>query len=224
MARVFDQIALALLFLSSAFFVKLPAGWLRTLRLGVGGFLIVTVALLLVLLILKERFVGLLTAIICHFHWDRYRLIQRVLRLLDDVVAAFQYIQIKRRFVQLMGLSLVIWLGIFSVNFILLQAFHVPLSYIEVVLASTFIILLGIIPLQVLNGFGIHETTWVFIAVTLGVAKQTAIVAAFGTHIVSTLYLFGFGLYGLWRLKTVRRDSEEAATAAQKEISVCMKK
>jgi uncharacterized membrane protein YbhN (UPF0104 family) len=98
---------------------------------------------------------------------------------------------------------MLIWGSIFSVNFFLLRAFQVPLNYLEIVLASTCIILLRFIPFQVISGFGVHETIWTFIAVQFGVSRSVAITGAFGGHILATGFLVLLGIYSLVRLQLI---------------------
>ena len=209
LARVFDQIAISTLFLGASLFVNLSSPWLKTASLVIGIGLIVTVLMLTALLAYKEFCVAGLARMVHRFKLDRYLLTNRIMHELDNIVAALQGIHLKKHLGSIFGLSLMIWLAIFGVNYALLQSFDVNLTYIEVALASTFMILLGLIPFQLLGGVGVRQTAWTFIALALGVSKNSAIVSAFGTHIVSVLYLFVFGLYGLWRiwrLQSVKRE------------------
>jgi len=206
-ARVFDLIAISLLFLLSSLFVDLPSPWLQTVNLSVGGFLLGVIVILMLILAYKERCVEWLKVRMSAKGWNRYTLVQRVLNGLDEIVSALQSLRMRRRHPgKVFGLSLLIWLSIFSVNYLLLRAFEVNLSFIEIALVSTFIILLTVLPFQMMNGLGIHETTWTFIALSLGVPKHIAIVSAFGTHILSTLFLLIFAAYGFWKISHIPQE------------------
>lgn len=210
LARIFDHFAISLLFLIASFTIRLSSPWLRMLNIFVGGGLIVILLLLLLLLAYKGLFAGWLKGMLVKFGFDRYAIIRRIIVAIDDIVASLKTIQLRPHFQKAFGFSVLIWLGIFGVNYCLLTAFSVELSFMEIVLASTFIILMTILPIRLPGGVGIHETTWTFIAVALGVPKDIAIVSAFGTHIVSIIYLFIFGAYGLWRLRAsfkIRSDT-----------------
>lgn len=202
MARVFDQIAISVLFLLSSFFVRLPSEWLRTATLAVAGFLAIVLVLLVAILTYKEKCMQWLIRMLLKIRWENKSFIQRIVREIEKIIAALQELQLTQRLAKILGLSIGIWLSIFSVNYLLFQAFHVPLSYMEIVLASTCIILLSVLPIQVLSGFGMQETIWVGIAMALGISRNTAITAAFGSHIVATLYLCIFGAYGLLMLQS----------------------
>lgn len=211
-ARVFDQIALSLLFLLSTLFVDLPSQWLKTLSFTVGAFLITVFAILIIILAYKERCVDWLKKLTIRLNWNRYTIVQHTMRALDEIVIAFRNIQVKQCMEKLIGLSILIWLSIFSVNYSLLKAFHVPLSYMGIMLASTFLILLTVLPIQMLSGIGIRETTWVFIAIRLEVARNTAIVSGIGTRIVATMYVAMFALYGLWKLRNALKNIQNEET------------
>jgi uncharacterized protein (TIRG00374 family) len=196
LARVFDQIGISILFLLCAQFVNLPTPWLNTLKWSIEIFLVVILAILILILAYKEKFVDLSKKLLIKVKWDRYPVTQRIIHQLENIVEAFQAIQVKKQALKVLGLSLLIWLCLFSVNYALLQAFDVPMAYAETVLAST-VIILSALPLASLSFFGLHEITWTGLAVALGVPKNVAIVSAFGTHIIATLYLFVFGIFGL---------------------------
>ncbi|GAK57005.1 hypothetical protein U27_03969 [Candidatus Vecturithrix granuli] len=215
-ARIFDQFAIAFLFLVSVAVVDLPTQWLRLVSLSVGIFFIVTLVLLIVILAYKERVLHWIQQIVRKLKWHEHPLIYKVMREIEGMVAAFREIQVKAQALRIFGLSVLIWIGIFSLNYVLLVAFHVSLSYIEVILTSTFIILIGLLPLRVFSMIGVHETTWVFIALALGISRNVAITAAIGTHILLTFYLFVFGGYGLWRLQRLERKKVHDTTIRNK--------
>lgn len=196
LARVCDQVAISLLYFSSSLFVEFPSQWLKTVHLAVAGILGSILLMFIAIGLYKERCMHWLHTLSVSFRWQHVKRVQRIFSTLEDIAEALTAAQIRRHAVPVLGLSLLIWLGIFTVNYTLLRAFGVSLSYIEVLLSSTFIILLGLLPIHVTSGVGLHETTWVVIALALGVPRNIAITAAFGTHLVSILYLFGFGAYG----------------------------
>jgi uncharacterized protein (TIRG00374 family) len=202
LARVFDQIAISILFLIFSRFVNLPTPWLNTLKWSVEIFLVVILAILILILAYKDKFVDLLKKLLIRVKGDRYPVTQRIMHQLENIVEAFQAIQVKKQALKVLGLSLLIWLCLFSVNYALLKAFDVPLAYAETVLAST-VIILSALPLASLSFFGLHEITWTGLAVALGVPKNVAIVSAFGTHIIATMYLFLFGILGLWKISSI---------------------
>ncbi|MDY0095597.1 MAG: lysylphosphatidylglycerol synthase transmembrane domain-containing protein [Candidatus Vecturithrix sp.] len=200
-ARVFDQIAISIIFFISSCFVVFPSSWLRMLYWGIGGVLILAIVLLIALLIYQKTSVQWLHRLLFKFGLYQYPIIQRVLREAEQVTRTLVCLRDPKTLLHILGYSFSIWLSIFSVNYLLLTAFGVQLSFAAIILVSTLIIFLGMFPLQLFGGVGIRETTWVFLVVSLGISKNIAIVSGFGAHIVTTLYLFVFGVYGLWRLR-----------------------
>jgi glycosyltransferase 2 family protein len=207
LARVFDQLAIAVLFLSSLAVVSIASPWFKTLIWLVGGILLSTIIVLFVLLRYKERAAQWLKYILQRIRWDHFHLMAQMLKVLDEIVSALDHIHLFRQGWQLVGLSVGIWLSIFSVNYFLLRAFHGTLSYGEIMLTSTCIILLSALPFQILSGFGIHETTFVMLAGAFGVARNTAITAAISSHVLATVYLCLLGGYGLLRLQPLLKTS-----------------
>ncbi len=200
-ARVFDQIAISLLFLIARFFVELPLNWLQPVILGVEVFLVITFTVFIVLLVYKETCLLLLEKVLHVFGLDSSAIVQRIMKEFQETVMALKQTCLRQKVAGLLGISLLIWFGIFGVNYFVLRAFHVSLSYIEIIMTSTCIILLGLLPIQILSGFGVRQTTWTFIAQALAIPKDIAITSAFGSHIVSTLFLVLLGIYGFVRLQ-----------------------
>lgn len=199
-ARVFDHLTISLLFLISTAFLDFSSGWLNALMLVVSAVLLATCALLALLFACKTRYVEWFHAVVGFLKLERFRLAQKIERELGEVVNALATLQFGANLIAVLAVSCGIWLCIFATNYFLLHAFQVRLSYQEIVFTSTCIIMMRLLPLQLVSGFGIHETTWVFLAEALNVPRQIAITAAFGSHIIATLFLLGFGLYGLTRI------------------------
>lgn len=199
-ARVFDQITISLLFLVSWPFMDLSSQWMKTLSLFVSGFLILMTILLMGILAYKEKCIAWIKTLVTKFGWANTAIIRRIIHEMEEVVVALKGIQVKKNAATVLGVSVLIWMSIWGSNYALLQAFQVDFTYMQVIFSSTCIILLRVLPLQVVSGLGIHETTWVFIALALGIPKDIAITAAFGSHILSIIYLLIFGTYGVLRL------------------------
>ena len=199
-ARVFDQIAISTLFLLSLGIVDMRTPWLRTVSWIVGSSLLISVVCLLLVLAYKHLCLRLLKKLIFRLKWENSPIIQRIMTLLEEILTGFDEIKSRRKTVLVFSLSLLIWLSILSVNYFVWKAFQIPLSYFEVVLSSTFLILLTVIPFQVFSGLGIRSITWTVVAGAMGVGKNAAIVSALGSRIISTLFLFILGAYGLWKI------------------------
>jgi uncharacterized membrane protein YbhN (UPF0104 family) len=190
------------LFLTSSWIIHFSSQWLRTLSFLVSGFFLVTFVLLMLIFAYKEKCLAWITLIVKRVRWEQYAIVRRILHELGEVVNAFSNVQTKGKLLEIFGISGGIWVCIFGLNYFTLLAFQVHLSYMEVIFSSTCILLLKFLPLQIVSGFGIHETTWVFIALALGIAKDRAITASFGSYAITIVFLVILGGYGFVRLKT----------------------
>ncbi len=201
LARVFDQMTVSALFLASSYSLELSSPWLQAVRLGVCVLLIAVCVALVLLLAYKDVCIRQFQHLLHRLHLDCYPLTGKVLKTMHDIVAALNTVQLKQRAIRVAGFSVVIWLSIFGQNYCLLHAFQVDLSYTGIMWASTCLILLSALPIHMLSGVGIHEISWVFLALELGIPKTVAITSAFGSRLLSILFLAIFGGYGLLRLQ-----------------------
>ncbi len=208
LARVFDLVTVSLLFLCSLFFLNLSSQTLRIIGFFVGGALIMVLIFLSIVLIYQERCIRVIKKLVSKFGFANYALAGKVLQGLEDIAEAFVEVRVEEKGGKILAVSLCIWLSIFSSNYAALSAFQVEMTFMEVVLSSTCIILLKVLPIQIMSGFGLHETTWVLIGLELGVPKNVAITAAFGTHVIATLYLCILGGYGFWKIQGFLKNQE----------------
>jgi uncharacterized protein (TIRG00374 family) len=220
LARVFDHITISVLFLVSSLFLPLSSSGLRSIQWGVGLFLVATCILLILLLTYKDMCVSWIRKGLQKFHIEHYSILRKILRELDEIVRSLATIRVYRQTVRVACLSLVIWLSIFGHNYCVLHAFQVELSYAGVIWASTCVILLGVLPLHMFGGFGIHKASWVLIALELGIPKAVAITSAFGSHLVSMIFLVFLGGCGLLRLQyAISRVSTPKVQTGSKQTS-----
>lgn len=224
LARVFDQIAISAFFLLSIVFVDFSMPWLQTVSWIVGGVLIGLLMAVITLVLYKERCFMWMVKGIENLTLNRFVWIQKALAITEEAIHGFAEIDSKRDFVRILLISLTIWGCMFSFNTLLLTAFGLSLSYLEIILARTLIILMAIIPTQVFSNIGVRQTAWAFIVMALGVpSKDLAVVSSLSTRAVSTMFIALFGLYGVFVLKHIRDvefvkkemnpiESEESAT------------
>lgn len=217
LARVFDQLTMSVLFLASSYALQLSSPWLQAVRLGVSLLLMAMGVLLLLLLAYKDVCIRWLQRVFQFLHVSHYAGIRKVIGVMGDIVTALGAIQVKQRAVRVAGLSVLIWLSIFGQNYCLLHAFQVDLSYAGVIWASTCLILLSALPIHMFSGVGIHEISWVFLALELGIPKNIAITSAFGSRLISILFLVGLGGSALFRLYPILSHSS-AVTERTAEV------
>tara|TARA_B100001964_G_C14259160_1_gene614328 strand:+ start:2634 stop:3587 length:954 start_codon:yes stop_codon:yes gene_type:complete len=96
--------------------------------------------------------------------------------------------------------SLGIWLCMILINYLLFLAFGIKLELVELVVLVGAATILPIIFFYGLGGFGTIEVAYASVLILFGFPKGIAILASFGVHIVTFLYILIFGAYGSWRL------------------------
>ena len=201
-ARVFDFITISLLFIGSAFVIQdLPEiiikfVWVIALFLGS-----ITI-FLIALLYSGQSFFKSVTRFCERFKWDKRYFVDYLLRKGEETAECFEKIK-KRGKVIVIALilnSFGIWLSLYSLNYILVSAMNINLSYSSVVFASTFAVFTTLLPIQGIGGFGTLESGWAVGFIAVGVTKEVAISSGFGYHIILGIYFLILGSWGLLRM------------------------
>ena len=201
-ARVFDFISISLLFLVSAFMMhELPKMIIKSVWV-IALFLGLIAIFLIALLFFGKSFLNLVKTFFERFNWDKKHFADYLLRKGEETVESFEKIKISGKIIiiALILNSFGIWLFLYSLNYILVRAMDINLSYFEVVFASTFAVFTTILPIQGIGGFGTLESGWTVGFIAVGVTKEVAISSGFGFHIILWLYFVILGCWGLFRM------------------------
>ena len=201
-ARVFDFISISLLFLVSAFMMhELPKMIIKSVWV-IALFLGLIAIFLIALLFFGKPFLNLVKIFFERFNWDKKHFADYLLRKGEETVESFEKIKISGKIIiiALILNSFAIWLLLYSLNYILVRAMDINLSYFEVVFASTFAVFTTILPIQGIGGFGTLESGWTVGFIAVGVTKEVAISSGFGFHIILWLYFVILGCWGLFRM------------------------
>ena len=201
-ARVFDFISISLLFLVSAFMMhELPKMIIKSVWV-IALFLGLIAIFLIALLFFGKSFLNLVKIFFERFNWDKKHFADYLLRKGEETVESFEKIKISGKIIiiALILNSFGIWLLLYSLNYILVRAMDINLSYFEVVFASTFAVFTTILPIQGIGGFGTLESGWTVGFIAVGVTKEVAISSGFGFHIILWLYFVILGCWGLFRM------------------------
>jgi uncharacterized protein (TIRG00374 family) len=201
-ARVFDFISISLLFLVSAFMMhELPKMIIKSVWV-IALFLGLIAIFLIALLFFGKPFLNLVKTFFERFKWNKKHFADYLLRKGEETVESFEKIKMsgKIMIIALILNSFGIWLFLYSLNYILVRAMGINLSYFEVVFASTFAVFTTILPIQGIGGFGTLESGWTVGFIAVGVTKEVAISSGFGFHIILWLYFVILGCWGLFRM------------------------
>ena len=201
-ARVFDFISISLLFLVSAFMMhELPKMIIKSVWVIALFFGLIAI-FLIALLLFGKSFLNLVKIFFERFNWDKKHFADYLLRKGEETVESFEKIKISGKILIIVLIlnSFGIWLLLYSLNYILVRAMDINLSYFEVVFASTFAVFTTILPIQGIGGFGTLESGWTVGFIAVGVTKEVAISSGFGFHIILWLYFVILGCWGLFRM------------------------
>lgn len=183
-ARIFDVFAMGAFLL-----VALVFGWdrLHISLAGLGGtsfrFLIYVFLLLLVVFILYKVFTRLTG--------ERQKaregsLLGTLKSGLDSLGRGMKRVDIVKVSLELMFLSLAIFLARYVFFMYTLMAFGISVTFLEAVLMASLPIVAAVIPAQGIGGYGTIETGWVLGFLLVGLSKEMALIVGFGIH---TMYL-----------------------------------
>ena len=107
----------------------------------------------------------------------------------------FNLIKSKKVLLKMLLYSLCIWFFAFLLSFIVAKIFlKLPLGI--VIIASCFVILTYLLPIQGLLGFGTSEGAWVLVLLYFSFNRDGAIVSGFVLHILTLIFSIILGFYG----------------------------
>ena len=206
-ARVFDFITISLLFIGSAFVIQDLPEIIMKLVWGITLFLGTITIFLIALLYSGKSFFKSVKRFCERFKWDKRYFVDYLLRKGEETAECFEKIK-KRGKVIVIALilnSFGIWLSLYSLNYILVSAMNINLSYCSIVFASTFALFTTFLPIQGIGGFGTLESGWTVGFIAVGLTKEVAISSGFGYHIILLVYFLILGCYGTVMIKFKNR-------------------
>lgn len=201
LARIFDLLAIVLLFLFATLAVPdLPA---EIMQLRIPIVLLASVALLFVILIVFFHKIATkyLLGILKLIRVDTSKLGIWITVKAEEVISSFHFIRSWKLVFLAILLSAGIWLSQFLLAFIIFNAIGISLSFTAIIIVSTVTLLLSAIPIQGVLGFGTSEMYWLIALSGVGIAIPNAISAGFVYHIVTLVYALILGAASLFLLR-----------------------
>lgn len=196
-ARMFDFIAISLLFCISALMIRdLPEMIIKAVWV-IAFFMVSIVIVLITLLCFGNSFINLVRNFFRRFNLEKKYFVDYLLRKGEEMVEHFEEIKTTGKIIELVIVSVGIWLFLYSLNYTLIRAMDINLYFFAVLLGSTFAIFTTVLPIQGIGGFGTFESGWVVGFITMGLAKEVAISSGFGYHLIVLIYFLILGCYGL---------------------------
>ncbi|MBL7206067.1 MAG: flippase-like domain-containing protein [Candidatus Aenigmarchaeota archaeon] len=193
-ARIFDLIAILLVLLLSVLNLSIIIPGLTVIIiaciLAVFGFFIF-------LIYFNRRFVNTVYGIFNRFSLTRFKLMRFLLRKLEETSESLMDIKSKRIIFFNFIFSIAIWLLVYASSYILILGMPIELGFWGIVFISAAITLAYVLPIHSFAGFGTIEAFWTAAAIAIGITMEVAIVSSFTLHIVSLVYFFIIGMFGL---------------------------
>ena len=200
-ARMFDFIAISLLFFISALMIRdLPEMIIKAVWV-IAFFMVSIVIVLITLLCFGNSFINLVRNFFRRFDLEKKYFVDYLLRKGEEMVEHFEEIKTTGKIIELVIISVGIWLFLYSLNYTLIRAMDINLYFFAVLLGSTFAMFTTVLPIQGIGGFGTFESGWAVGFITMGLAKEVAISSGFGYHIMILIYFMILGCYGILRIK-----------------------
>jgi len=195
-ARIFDLIALIILFFIATFLIiAIPKIILDALWI-IAIFAFFLLIILVLILTRGEKFVIGVQNVVRKLHCENNRGVNYLIRKGFETVESLDKIQMKKSFAALIASSLLIWGFNYFIVYLLMIGMNFQISILLVILGGTFILLTTVLPIQGIAGFGTTETIWTLVFVPLGLSLDQAIISGFCYHIVIILYFMILGIYG----------------------------
>ncbi len=194
LARVFDYLAVALLFLTFSL-----GQWSRLdsraapIIAGTAGLLALSVAGLALTPWLGAWGLRGLRWLLGRWPGEERTWAARILQGAERMIATFQQLRRGRIWLLTLFWSLLNWLGVFAWFTAFLYAMRVPYPYPLVIIGATFASLAKAVPFLTVSGFGAHEAGWALGFGLTGMPMDLAIATGFA---VNLLTLFSSILFG----------------------------
>lgn len=200
-ARVFDCIAIAVLFLCSLSLISDLPNFIRDSLIMVVFAVFALVIVLGGLLYSGRSFLVAIHPLFQTSIMKKIGLRDFLLRKSDEIVDALGHVATTKSTSKVFILTLLIWVSNYVVMYLLISGMNIALPLQVTILGGTFILLTTVLPIQGVGGFGTTESVWTLVFVPLGMSFDSALVSGFSYHIIVVGFYVVLGACGLAKLK-----------------------
>ncbi len=208
-ARIFDIIALAALFLISVLMLgeNVPSV-IADISVFVLLLLILLISLVVVLYYgVKSAWVKeLCKKFLEATKLRKFKILDFIANKFSELADGFAKINIGKKIFELTVYSLCIWVFGYINYFVLMEGIGIHLSIWTVFIGAAFVALSSLLPVQGLAGFGVVEGAWAIAFFTLGVPKELAIASGFVFHIIRLIFATILGVISFVILKFLEKN------------------
>lgn len=200
-ARIFDIVGIAFLFLISFFVVGDLPELIHFSLMLVGVLLGLIFLFIIMLLYYNEKFLSFVELFTSKTRLDRIKYTKMALEKSEETLENFKIIKSRHVILLSFILSIAIWLIASTMTYMFLQEMSIYLSIWKIFIASGIIVITTILPFHGFGGFGTVESIWTATYVALGVSTHRAIASGVGIHLIIVLYFLILGMIGLTIMK-----------------------
>lgn len=199
-ARLFDLIALLVLFsISSLMLQDLHEMTTTVIRAIIFLNAFIVSVLLTTWMYFDEDYLNRIENRFYKLNLGKNKVVAYLLKLGYETVSSFEKIRSFDRIIvmDLMIISIGIWLSIYYSAYIILRGMDVSLDFAQIIFATAFSLFTTVLPIQGIGGFGTFEGGWTVGFISVGLTKEAAIISGFTYHLIIMLYFLILGLIGL---------------------------
>lgn len=195
-ARIFDLIVTIILLIASGIFIRDISLFFSDLLWGIYILLFCILAALIALISFGRSFMRAVRAIMHKLHLNRMKTVENILKIGDETVESLENMDMKRNFVSVSAISLLIWFLNIGTMVILFTGMGIALPLQNVIFGATFLNIALFLPINGLAGFGTTEAIWTLVFTPLGMTLNDAIISGFSYHIIVLMYILILGFTG----------------------------
>jgi len=200
-ARIFDLIAAAVLFIIAIFFlVEIPAIFFKAL-IAISIILGLIILCLIFLIFFDRTALKIMDKIIALFRMKKLKPVLWGYEKIEEILESLHAIQSKKIIFWTLIFSLLIWLCQYSIAYFIFIGLGLEMTFFVAIAIVTFNTLTAILPIQGIGGFGTSEGALTIAFLGLGFPAAVAISSGFVLHIILVLYFLILGIFGLIMFK-----------------------
>lgn len=182
-ARILDLFIVGVLFLGA--FVAFSWSYLPT-SLALMALALVVVSFLALIFVNRLVVLGasLLEIVVTKSGAVKVGIIAKVTDKIVGISREFASQDIRSHFFRLVGVSLAVWLVLYSFFYVIMLAFNIDISFPRAVAGSTGMVLTNVLPVNGVGSVGSYEAGWTAGLMLVGVEQKIATVSSLSAHIV----------------------------------------
>jgi len=196
-ARIFDFITIGLIFfISVSLLSEVPEIIFNIIWMISLSFLFTIIVLLI--LIYNKNISNALRIFLSRIGAIKFKPLNFFMTLFNKIFEIFSDInQSKKQATLLILISITVWILNFTMGYLLVIKMGMLLDIWSILVGFTFSVLISILPVHGVGGFGTMEGAWAIIFIALGAGKEIAISTGFAYHIIIIIFTIFAGVYGL---------------------------